>query len=127
VLVIAVNALSEAGAQCASSACWDLCGGCRVTGIFTATEREVLGLPIPERTLFLTWGHYAMSKEKTTSQITQAYLNLEEKDTNDLLSIWENNDREEWTDDAFEAIRMILLKRMGSLPAQREKIFDNPQ
>ena len=27
----------EVGAQCISSACWDLCGGCRVTGIPTAT------------------------------------------------------------------------------------------
>jgi len=30
----------EVGAQCISSACWDLCGGCRVTGIPTATEME---------------------------------------------------------------------------------------
>ena len=28
--------LPEAGAQCANSARWDLCGGCRVTGIPTA-------------------------------------------------------------------------------------------
>jgi len=27
----------EVGAQCGSSARWDLCGGCRVTGIPTAT------------------------------------------------------------------------------------------
>ena len=30
--------LPEAGAQCVSSARWDLCGGCRVTGIPTATK-----------------------------------------------------------------------------------------
>ena len=29
--------LPEAGAQCGSSARWDLCGGCRETGIPTAT------------------------------------------------------------------------------------------
>jgi len=28
----------EAGAQCISSARWDLCGGCRVTGIPTANK-----------------------------------------------------------------------------------------
>jgi len=28
----------EVGAQCISSACWDLCGGCRATGIPTATK-----------------------------------------------------------------------------------------
>ncbi len=30
--------LPKAGAQCGSSACWDLCGGCRETGIPTATD-----------------------------------------------------------------------------------------
>jgi len=37
----AVNACAsepEVGAQCGSSARWDLCGGCRVTGIPTATN-----------------------------------------------------------------------------------------
>jgi len=29
----------KAGAQCISSARWDLCGGCRVTGIPTANKR----------------------------------------------------------------------------------------
>ncbi len=28
----------EVGAQCISNACWDLCGGCRVTGIPTVTK-----------------------------------------------------------------------------------------
>jgi len=38
---INVSALSpEVGAQCISSACWDLCGGCRVTGIPTATAER---------------------------------------------------------------------------------------
>ncbi len=31
----------EGGAQCVSSACWDLCGGYRATGIPTATCRFV--------------------------------------------------------------------------------------
>jgi len=31
----------EVGAQCGSSARWDLCGGCRVTGIPTATNRTL--------------------------------------------------------------------------------------
>jgi len=30
----------EAGAQCISSARWDLCGGCRVTGIPTVNNRK---------------------------------------------------------------------------------------
>jgi hypothetical protein len=68
-----------------------------------------------------------MSNEQTKTRITQLYLSLQERDANDLLSIWEKNDREEWTDDAFEAIRQILLERMGSLPAQREKMSDEPR
>ncbi|MFH2047285.1 MAG: hypothetical protein ABIK92_19325, partial [Pseudomonadota bacterium] len=39
VILIRWNACAsklEAGAQCISSACWDLCGGCRVIGIPTA-------------------------------------------------------------------------------------------
>ena len=33
----ACASIPEVGAQCGSSACWDLCGGCRVTGIPTAS------------------------------------------------------------------------------------------
>jgi len=40
----------EAGAQCISSARWDLCEGCRVTGIPIATGRRqnTTGLPVDE-------------------------------------------------------------------------------
>ena len=31
----------EAGAQCVSSACWDLCEGCRATGIPIATDSRI--------------------------------------------------------------------------------------
>ncbi len=34
----------EVGAQCISSACWDLCGGCRATGIPTATGKLTFGI-----------------------------------------------------------------------------------
>jgi hypothetical protein len=43
-----------------------------------------------------------------------------EKDTDELLQIWKENDRTEWTDTAFEVIREILLERTGSLPPQQE-------
>jgi len=32
----------EIGAHCISNACWDLCGGCRVTGIPTATTKGAI-------------------------------------------------------------------------------------
>ncbi len=68
-----------------------------------------------------------MGNEQTKKRITQLCLSLQERDTNDLLSIWEKNDREQWTDEAFEAIRQILLERTGSLPAQKEKVSDEPR
>ncbi len=44
----------EVGAQCISSACWDLCGGCRATGIPTATAEIALAKHVlHERPLLL--------------------------------------------------------------------------
>jgi len=44
----------EAGAQCISSARWDLCEGCRVTGIPIATRRprKTLGYATPKEVFF---------------------------------------------------------------------------
>lgn len=47
------------------------------------------------------------------------YQELRLQDTEQLLEIWQNNDREAYTDEAFEAVRRILRQRMGSdLPLQ---------
>ncbi len=43
--------------------------------------------------------------------IEQIRRTLETKSTAELLQIWEKNDREEWTDEAFIAIQRILEKR----------------
>ena len=40
------------------------------------------------------------------------------KETEELLEIWSDNDRLEWSDEAFEAIRVILLERLGEVPPQ---------
>ena len=45
ILLPALTPEPEGGAQCVSSARWDLCGGCRVTGIPTATIRPGTSLP----------------------------------------------------------------------------------
>jgi len=55
-------------------------------------------------------------------QLEQIRFRMEEKDTEELLEIWKKNDREEWTEEAFETIREILLARTGSLPTQGEEI-----
>ncbi len=51
---------------------------------------------------------------------SQIYFRMDEKDTNELLDIWEENNRAAWTDEAFEAIKAILMKRLGSVPEQEE-------
>jgi hypothetical protein len=43
--------------------------------------------------------------------VEQIRRNLESKSTEELLQIWEKNDRNEWSDDAFIATRRILEER----------------
>ncbi len=43
---------------------------------------------------------------------------MQEKDTQELITIWKKNDQTEWHEEAFDVIREILLKRTGELPAQ---------
>jgi hypothetical protein len=43
---------------------------------------------------------------------------MEAKETDELMQIWRENDREAWTEEAFDAVRKILLERLGDLPAQ---------
>jgi tetratricopeptide (TPR) repeat protein len=47
------------------------------------------------------------------------YRELNQRQTEDLLEIWEANDREEYTDEAFEAIRRILTERIPEGPPQQ--------
>jgi len=49
----------------------------------------------------------------------QIYNELSLRETEDLLEIWQANDREEWSDTAFEVIQEILSKRLGEVPPQQ--------
>ena len=40
-------------------------------------------------------------------------------ETSDLLEIWGQNDRKRYTDQDFEAIRLVLVQRLGSAPPQK--------
>ena len=51
--------------------------------------------------------------EKTIDRIQRE---LEMRETEDLQAIWEADDREEWSAEAFEAIRRILTARLGRPP-----------
>jgi hypothetical protein len=55
-------------------------------------------------------------KESTLSK--SIYQNMLLKDTDELLVIWVENDKLEWSDEAFAIIHNILLDRMGSVPPQ---------
>lgn len=46
------------------------------------------------------------------------YNNLNQKSTEELIEIWQENDREEWSDIAFESIQEILQNRLETLPPQ---------
>ena len=51
----------------------------------------------------------------------QIYNNMQLKSTDELLRIWKQNDHEEWSDVAFEAVKQILLQRTGTLPEAQVK------
>ncbi len=46
----------------------------------------------------------------------QIYNNMQLKTTEELFSILEQDDHEEWTDTAFEVVKKILIQRTGGIP-----------
>ncbi|WKZ47400.1 MAG: hypothetical protein QY306_16430 [Anaerolineales bacterium] len=54
------------------------------------------------------------------SLFEQIYANLDLKETDELLEIWRTNNRAEWSDDAFAAIKKILASRSVDIPEQKE-------
>jgi ABC-type multidrug transport system fused ATPase/permease subunit len=59
-----------------------------------------------------------MSEELSKEWIDQLRRTLDQKDTEELIEIWQRNDRDAWSDGAFDAIRIILQERIGELPPQ---------
>lgn len=59
-----------------------------------------------------------MTLHKKTSFSESIYQNMKLKETDELLEIWFENDRLEWSDDAFGVIHSILLERLGDVPPQ---------
>lgn len=53
------------------------------------------------------------------------YNSLSLRETDELVEIWQTNDRFEWTETAFEVIREILQERLGELPAQNEPVWEH--
>lgn len=54
----------------------------------------------------------------------QIYSNLNMKDTEELVEIWQTNDRVEWSETTFDVLQEILRERLGELPPQDEPILE---
>jgi hypothetical protein len=54
--------------------------------------------------------------------VSEIHKKMEQKTTEELLEVWVQNDRGEWTDEAFEAVSRILGERGEPLPPQQESI-----
>lgn len=49
------------------------------------------------------------------------FLKMQEKSTEELISIWVENNQKVWSQEEFNAIQSVLLERLGKLPAQKIK------
>ena len=56
------------------------------------------------------------------NRVAEIKTNLSSKDTAELLDIWKMNDRATYTDDAFEAVRVLLDERSVAIPPQSKYI-----
>jgi hypothetical protein len=62
-----------------------------------------------------------MDKKMTKQYLeNQIHSNMELKSNTQLIDIWVNNNRNEWTDEAFLEIKDVLLSRNVKIPKQRE-------
>lgn len=55
----------------------------------------------------------------------QIHSRMNVKDTEELLNIWQTNDRFEWSDDTFDVVRGILQEREVDIPEQNEPIYEH--
>ncbi len=53
---------------------------------------------------------------KLIDLLDQIYNSMQLKTTDELKLILEYDDREEWSDTAFDVVKQILLERTGELP-----------
>ncbi|MFH1186423.1 MAG: HEAT repeat domain-containing protein, partial [Chloroflexota bacterium] len=51
----------------------------------------------------------------------QLYDDLNGRDTDELVAIWHEDDRSQWSDLAFEVLESILTERLGRLPSEDDE------
>lgn len=49
------------------------------------------------------------------------------KETEELIEIWQTNDRFEWSDNAFEVIKEILGERNVEIPEQNDPVYEHTE
>ncbi len=54
----------------------------------------------------------------------QMFNTINQKETSELVEIWQKNDRTEWADETFPIIQEILQNRLGELPPQDPPIYE---
>ena len=59
-----------------------------------------------------------MKEPSQEQRLIQLRALWEGRSTEDLLEVWKQNNRHEWTDEVFEVISQILLDRLGTVPPQ---------
>jgi hypothetical protein len=57
----------------------------------------------------------------------QIYQNMNLRETDDLLAIWQRNDREEWSDEAMQIVKDILTERGVEIPEQTGATAENEE
>ncbi len=58
-----------------------------------------------------------MENKREDSSLKAGILErMREKETEELIAIWQEDDREAWSDEAFEAVEQVLIKRLRKLP-----------
>ncbi len=55
---------------------------------------------------------------------SQIHSRMNLKDTDELINIWQANNRTEWSDEAFNVIKDILKERGKEIPDQNEPIYE---
>jgi len=54
----------------------------------------------------------------------QLYRDFNQKATDELIEIWQTNNRVEWSEITFAVIREILQERLAEVPSQNEPITE---
>ncbi len=57
----------------------------------------------------------------------EIYDSMNLKTTQELQQIWQEQDKEEWTEEAFEIVKQILMQRTGEIPSQPDTSHPFPE